>query len=85
MKTQPILRTRGTHPQDCFLPVLLHLALSTQQMPYYSDVHQVVAKFSIGRRAQKLIPKTILSAYVSAILLAVTRWLVYVDATGLCG
>lgn len=85
MKTQPILRMRGTQPQDCFLPVPLHLALSTQQVPYYSDIHQVVAKFSIGRRAQKLTPKTTLLAYVSAILLAITSRFVHVDATGLCG
>lgn len=83
--TQPILRTRGTHTQDCFLPVPLHLAPSTQQVPYYSDIHQVVAKFSTGRRAQKLTPKTILLTYVSASLLAIASRFVRVDATGSCG
>lgn len=43
--TPPILRTRGPHTQDCFLPVPLHLAISIQQVPYYSDIQQVVAKF----------------------------------------
>lgn len=83
--TQPILGTRGTHTQDCFLPVPLHLAISIQLVLYQSDSYQVVAKFSIGRRAQKLTPETILLAHVSASLLAVASWFVRVDATGSCG
>lgn len=82
--TQPILRIRGTHTQDSFLPVPLRLAIATQQVPYYSDAHQVMAKFSLGRRAENLTPKTILSAYVFASLLAITSWFLHVVATGLC-